>query len=118
MLRALPARPPVPRAKISRLRAQTRVLRGMNSVILCVLGASLGALTVASALPQLRKFHDKQTELEHVLEAERKVIAEKDDARAKLDAMRDDPEFLEIHAIDRLNLHRPGTTVYRIERER
>ncbi|GAA5483460.1 septum formation initiator family protein [Haloferula sargassicola] len=90
----------------------------MNSVILCVLGTSLGALTVASALPQYRKLAEKHEELERVLEAEKKVVAEKEDSQAALDAMREDPEYLELHAIDRLNLHRPGTTIYRIERER
>ncbi|MBB5352193.1 cell division protein FtsB [Haloferula luteola] len=100
------------------MRAQTKAIRGMNGVILCLLGISIGALTVASAWPQRRKLDEKELELAQILEQERKVIAEKEDHQAALDAMRDDQEYLELHAVDRLNLYRPGTTVYRIERQR
>lgn len=102
---------------MTRLRAQTKTIRCANGVMLCLFGLCVGGLTVASALPQIRKLDDKQRELAQVLEAERAEIARKEDTQAACDAMRTDQEYLELHAVDRLNLYRPGTTIYRIERE-
>ena len=93
------------------------MIRGLNGIILCVLGASFGALTVASAMPQYRKLQEKREEYHRILEEEGRVVARKEDAKAASDAMREDPEYLELHAIDRLNLYRPGTRIYRIEHE-
>lgn len=113
----MPSKKKAPRAKITRLRAQTRAIRVVNAVLMALFGLSLGGLTVASALPQKRKLAEKQAELERVLEQERQVIAAKEDAQAGCDAISEDPEYLEIHAVDRLNVHRPGTTIFRMERE-
>ena len=108
---------PAPREKISRLRAQTKAIHLVNAVLFCIFGLCVGGLTVASALPQKRKLAEKEQELERVLEQERMVIAAKEDVQAGCDALSEDPEYLELHAVDRLNLHRPGTKIFRIERE-
>jgi cell division protein FtsB len=103
--------------KITRLRAQPRALRVVNGFALCLLGLSIGGLVVAGALPQMRQHAEKKRELEAVLERERAVMAEKEDTRATHDALRHDTEYLELHARDRLNLHKPGETIYRMERD-
>lgn len=102
--------------KITHLRAQTRALRVANGFALCVFGLAVGSLVVAGAFPQKRQLDEKQRELEEVLAKEREVIWIKEDVQARHDALRHDPEYLELHARDRLNLHRPGETIYRIER--
>jgi cell division protein FtsB len=52
-----------------------------------------------------------------VLEAEKKILAEKEYRETEYLALKEDPEFLELKAMDRLNLHRPGDKVYRIKRD-
>lgn len=105
-------------AQLSRLRAQIHTLQGLNGLLLCALGLAIGSLAVASALPQKREREVKQRELERIRDKEARVIIRKEDKAATYRALREDPEFLELHARDRLNLHRPGETIYRIERQR
>lgn len=109
---------PSSRSKITRLRAQTKTIRWVNAVFLCMFAFSVGALAVASALPQRKQLAAKELELERVLEAEAAVLDKMEDARASYEALRMDPEYLELHAIDRLNVYRKGETIYRIERQR
>lgn len=89
----------------------------VNGVLWCILGLLLGSLVVATALPQRRQLADKQDELEAMLERERNVLERKVDAQAEYKATREDREYLELLAIDRLNLYRPGEMIFRIERE-
>lgn len=110
-------RPPAS-SRVTRLRAQTRAIRTMNGVLMCCCGLALGSLMVATALPQRQQLADKQAALERVLEKEREVLAEKEDKQAGYEALRHDREYLELHARDRLNLHREGEKIYRIERAR
>ncbi len=112
------SRPHPASSKITRLRAQTRAIHWVNGVVLCLFGLSLGALAVASALPQKRQLEEKRLELARIEEKEREVIAVKEDSRASYEALREDPEYLEMHARDRLNLHLPDEKIYRPERAR
>lgn len=89
----------------------------VNGVVLCIFGLAVGALAVATAIPQIHKLSEKESELARTLEAEAQVLAERADAEATLDALQNDREFLELHARDRLNLYRPGEKIYRIERD-
>lgn len=104
-------------SKVTRLRAQTRAIRFVNGLILCFFGLSAGLVAVATALPQKRKLHEKELEYAHYLQREEELLALKDDKQAGLEALREDREYLEIHARDRLPLHREGERIYRIERE-
>lgn len=105
-------------SKVTRLQAQTRVIRVFNSVILCLFGLSLGLVAVATALPQRRKLDEKEQEYARYLQRERAEVALKEDKQAAYEALREDREYLEIHARDRLNWHRPGEKIYRMERDR
>lgn len=103
---------------MTRLKAQTRAIRVCNGLLWCLFGLILGSLVVATALPQRRQLAEKQQQLLATLERERQVMAERDDAQAAYKATREDREYLELLARDRLNLHLPGEMIYRIERER
>lgn len=103
--------------KLKRLEAQTQVIRVVNRLVFCVLGLVLGLAVVASALPQKRRLQDLEFKLARTLEAEKKVLAEKEYRETEYQALKEDPEFLELNAMDRLNLHREGERVYRIKRD-
>lgn len=102
--------------KLKRLEAQTQVIRAVNRIVFGVMGLVLGLVVVASALPQKRHLQDLEFELARVLAAEQKVLAEKEYRETEYLALKEDPEFLELKAMDRLNLHRKGDKVYRIQR--
>lgn len=105
-------------SKVTRLQAQTRAIRVFNGLILCLFGLSLGLVAVATALPQISKLEEKKMEYEHYLQREQEEVALKEDKQAAYEALREDREYLEIHARDRLPLHRKGESIYRIERDR
>ncbi|MEP4079749.1 hypothetical protein [Haloferula sp.] len=105
-------------SKVTRLQAQTRAIRLFNGLILCLFGLSVGLVAVATALPQKRKLEEKEMEYAHYLKREQEELALKEDKKAAYEALREDREYLEIHARDRLPLHREGESVYRIERNR
>ena len=108
--------PPKRGKKITHLRAQTRALRVANGVALCLFGLAVGSLAVVLALPQKQQLEAKQRELDEVLAKEQAVLRVKEDVQARHEALRHDPEYLELHARDRLNLHQRGEVIYRIER--
>lgn len=102
--------------KLKRLEAQTQAIRVVNRLVLGVLGLVLGLAVVASALPQKRRLHDLEFKLARTLEAEKRILAEKEYLHIEYQALKEDPEFLEVKAMDRLNLHRQGERVYRFKR--
>lgn len=102
--------------KLKRLEAQTRVICTFNRIVFAVMALVLGMAVVASALPQKRKLAELETKLARVLEDEARVKAEKEHRETEYKALKEDPEFLELKAMDRLNLHREGQKVYRIKR--
>lgn len=104
-------------AKWKRLEAQTRLISTVNRLVFAVMGLILGLAVVATALPQQRKLRELEHRLERTLEEEKKVLAEKEYRETEYRALREDPEFIELKAMDRLNLRRDGEKVYRIERE-
>jgi len=103
--------------KLKRLEAQTQVIHAFNRIVFGVLGLVLGMAVVASALPQKRRLTDLEFELARVLEAEKKIVAEKEYREIEYHALKEDPQFLELKAMDRLNLHREGDKVYRMKRD-
>lgn len=102
--------------KLKRLEAQTRVICTFNRIVFAVMGLILGLAVVASALPQKRRLTDLQFKLAQTLEAEKRVMAEKEYREIEYKALKEDPAFLELKAMDRLNLHREGEKVYRFKR--
>ena len=104
--------------KLKRLEAQTRAISTANRIVFAVMGLILGLAVVATALPQQRHLKDLEFKLAQVLEAEKQVLAEKEYREIEYLALREDPAFLELKAMDRLNVHRQGEKVYRFQRTR
>jgi cell division protein FtsB len=105
-------------SKVTRLQAQTRVIRFFNGLILCLFGLSLGLVAVATALPQKRKLGEKEMEYAEIIAREKEIVALKEDKQAAYEALREDPEYLEILARDRLPLYKDGERIFRMERNR
>ena len=103
--------------KLKRLEAQTRVICTFNRIIFAVIGLILGLAVVASALPQKQRLAELRFKLAQTLEAEKRILAEKEFRETELQALKEDPAFLELKAMDRLNVHREGEKVYRFTRD-
>lgn len=89
------------------------VTRTAFSVFLITACVALGVLSV----PQMRKLRALKEELARARALESHVEQEKDQKRRDLNAIRNDPAYLELVARDRLDLYREGEKVYRIERK-
>lgn len=105
-------------AKLTRLEARTRVIQGAGKAALIACCLSLGFVVVATAFPQRRTLEKLEAKLELARQRERLVNAERDHRRIELRALREDPEFLEIQARDRLDYSREGERVLRFKRDR
>lgn len=103
--------------QLHRLQAQTKVIRSMNRLLFAVAGLMLGCVTIATWIPQQRELARLDEKLAEAEREEREVLEEKAYREAELKAMRESTEFLELKAMDRLNLHREGEKIYRIRRE-
>jgi cell division protein FtsB len=103
---------------LSRLEARTRcakLLARCSFVMFCL---SLGFVVVAMAVPQLRILKKLEAKVADAKERQLVAKAERDHRRIELQALREDPAFLEIHARDRLDMCREGEKVLRFKRER
>lgn len=105
-------------AMLTRLEARTRVIQGAGKLALIACCLSLGFVVVATAFPQRRALEKLEARLKQAQAHERVVLAERDQRRIELRALREDPEFLEIHARDRLDYCRDGEKVFRFRRDR
>jgi len=97
--------------KLRRLQARTRFFVFCQRLMILACGLSMGLLVVAMAMPQKRLLDDLQLALDEASERERVIHDEKRDYETELRALREDPEFLEIHARDRLDFHREGERI-------
>lgn len=102
--------------KLKRLEAQTRVICTFNRIICAMIALILGMAVVATALPQKRRLAELEAKLAKTLDAESEVLAEREFRETELSALKEDYAFLELKAMDRLNLHREGERVYRFKR--
>jgi cell division protein FtsB len=114
---ASPRKKKTSRVKLKRLEAQTRVICTFNRIVFGVMALVLAMAVVASALPQRRRLAELEDKLQQVLAEEKKVDAEHGYRETEYRAMKDDPAFLELKAMDRLNLRREGEKIYRFKRE-
>ena len=99
------------------LRVRTAGIRFLNQCAFVVL-VLLGCVAVALlSVPQVKELKRLETEQTYALQQEEEALARKDQKRRELDAIRDNPEYLELIARDRLNLYRKGETIIRVHRE-
>lgn len=99
-----------------RMEAQTRVLKTTNKLIIAVIFIAIAVVFFATYLPEKRKLEKFQHDLEMAKNREADVEGRLDYLKIKLNALKEDPAFLEIQARDRLPFYRPGETVFQIER--
>lgn len=101
--------------KLHRMEARVRVLHGMARVAMIACSLSVGFVVVAMALPEQRKLKALEAKLEEARANEREVIDERDVRMIELKALREDPQYLELHARDRLGYYLPGEKVLRFK---
>lgn len=105
-------------AKLARLATRVRVIQGMNRLVFVLLCASMGFVVVATSVPQRRELAKLEQRLQLAREHEEHVLAERDRMRVEHRALREDPEYLETQARDRLDYCREGERVLRLARDR
>ncbi|MDP3851591.1 MAG: septum formation initiator family protein [Luteolibacter sp.] len=104
-------------AKLTRLEARTRVIRGAGRLLFIVFGVALGFVVVATAVPQRRELEKLESRLKLAEDREREVNAERDHRSTELRALREDPAYLEVHARDRLDYCGEGERILRLRRK-
>jgi len=97
--------------KLKALQRRTRFFVFCQRVMMLACGLSFGLLVVAMGMPQKRVLDGLELALEEANEREREIHDQKRNYEAELRALREDPEFLEIHARDRLDFHRDGERI-------
>jgi cell division protein FtsB len=105
------AKRPITVEKLRGLQTRTRFFVFCQRVLMLAMGLSVGLLVVAMAMPQKRVLDDLEVALDEASQRERAIHDEKRNYEAELRALREDPEFLEIHARDRLDFHRDGERI-------
>lgn len=104
--------------KLSRLEAQTRFVKAAVRIFAVLFCTSLGFVVVATAVPQRNELRRLEEKVAEARERERVAMDEKEHRRIELQALREDPAYLELHARDRLDMYREGEKVLRFKRER
>jgi hypothetical protein len=104
--------------KLVRLEARTRAIRGACSFVFVIFCMAIGFVVAATAFPQRREFEKMEAKLEAAKLREIEALAEREYHQIEYRALREDPEFLEIHARDRLDYYREGERVLKFSRER
>jgi cell division protein FtsB len=103
-------------AKLTRLEARTRVIKGAGKIAFMLFCVALGFVVVATAIPQRKTLDTLEAKLKLAQQQERTVSIERDQKNIELRALREDPSYLEIHARDRLDYCREGERVLRFKR--
>ncbi|HEX5789723.1 MAG TPA: septum formation initiator family protein [Luteolibacter sp.] len=109
------ARKRIEATRFARMEARTRAIQGAGRVALIALSLSMGFVVVATAFPQQRQLAQLEKKLEQAKQQQEKIFTERDCRAIELKALREDPEYLEIQARDRLSYSRPGERVLRFK---
>lgn len=103
---------------LARLEARTRLVKALVRCAFVLFCVSLGFVVVAMAVPQQRLLKKLEAKVAEAKEREKLALADRDHRRIELQALREDPAYLEIHARDRLNMCREGERILRFKRDR
>ena len=103
---------------LARLEARTRVVKALVRCAFVLFCVSLGFVVVAMAVPQQRLLKKLEAKVVEAKEREKVALADREHRRIELQALREDPAYLEIHARDRLNMCREGERILRFKRDR
>ena len=102
---------------LARLQTRTRRVKALVRCAFVLFAVSLGFVVVAMAVPQYRILKEIELKVADAEERKQAALAERDHRRIELQALREDPAFLEIHARDRLDMCREGERVLRFRRD-
>lgn len=102
---------------LARLEARTRIVKALVRCAFVLFCVSLGFVVLAMAVPQNKSLQRLEAKLAETKEREKLALAERDHRRIELQALREDPAYLEVHARDRLGMYREGEKVLRFKRE-
>lgn len=97
--------------KIRSMQARTRFFVLGQRVMALACGLAAGFVVVAWAMPQKRLLDDLGDALSDAHAREREILDEREFHEIELNALRNDPAFLEIHARDRLDYYREGERI-------
>jgi cell division protein FtsB len=111
------ARARIEAAKVTRLEARTRAIRGAGRLVFILFCVALGFVVVATAVPQRRELRKLEARLKDARQREASIETEREFRSIELGALREDPAYLEIHARDRLDYCREGERVLRFRRD-
>lgn len=103
--------------KLRRLRHRVRVLRALCRIMFIAFCGSIGFVVYATSIPQRRAYEKLQAKLKETREREHLVTTEATNRRIELQALREDPAYLEVLARDRLDFQREGERILRIRPE-
>ena len=102
---------------MSKIEARTEWIRSLNRTVVSLLALGVGVVVVASAVPERKRLSEKELELRETLAREVEMKAERDADAVHYQALKNDPQYLEERARDRLDYCRPNERVLRIQRE-
>lgn len=112
----MPPRPKNTKRNVRRLEAQTRVIKTTNRIFIAVIFLCVAIGFFATYWPEKKKLAKLKEQLEEARQRQEVAEGRLDYLHVKLNALKEDPTFLEIQSRDRLQLYRPGETIFRIER--
>jgi hypothetical protein len=101
--------------KLARIEATTRFIQWVNKVLCLCLAVAFGLLIAATAAPQKKEYEKLKAKLRNVQNREEETLAHKEYNYIQLQALREDPSYLEVQARDRLNYYRAGERVLRFD---
>jgi cell division protein FtsB len=99
--------------KLANMESANRFIQGLNKLLCIGLAVAFGLLIAATAAPQKKELEKLEAKLCAMQNREDETLARKEHKEIELQALREDPSYLEIQARDRLNYYREGERVLR-----
>lgn len=99
-----------------RLHGRIRLVQGASRVAMIAFCMAIGFVVIATAIPQRRETMALEHKLDKAMLQLEDIDAVKEHRKVELQALREDPEFLEIQARDRLDVCREGEMVFRFRK--
>lgn len=108
----------IPNSKATRIIRQTKVICFFRNVFFLTTCISAGSLVYVHTKPQKHELHRLQAKLAEVKKAEQRILSEQEHRQIELQALRQDPTFLDLHARDRLDVCNDGERILKFRRDR
>jgi len=102
--------------KLARIEARTEAINSLRRIVFVVFCAASGFVCVAMAFPHRQKLEEMEGSLKEAKQREQLALADRDNMITEHKALREDPEFLEVHARDRKGLYREGEKVLKFRK--